>query len=421
MEFGLRRAVSICGLAVLGVVSFCPVHAQVVGWRGDGTGRYLDVTPPFKWGRVATSILQLRGQAARPGDGETGQPIPHGSLREWMVLGPCPVPKGLTDFDGEVLEGEADFSPAVGDVTAEMEWEKVTLRTATLDFRAILGDSVMEAEADPSAAYACGWLHSEAGGDVALTAMTGAADLKMWVNGEPPEFGPYRSVMTVEPGWNRILIRSVSSPGADHGSWYVRPLFYGAVGSEYETDNIAWATRMPAPGVGSPIVVGDKVFVTADTCNLLCVDKLTGQILWVRSATYLDAGTDAERAAAPEVFAKIDPWADRLAEINQDLASAAATAEDFRKEKAELETRIHREMKKVDSERYSLPHAGEAGMAPMTPVSDGEHVWVLFATCTLACYVLEGNLVWAALETGTPGEHGHTSSPLLIDGKIITY
>jgi outer membrane protein assembly factor BamB len=62
--------------------------------------------------------------------------------------------------------------------------------------------------------------------------------------------------------------------------------------------NLAWKTKMPGHGASSPIVVGDKVFVTCysgygidkddpgDQKNLkrhlLCVDRKSGNILWTR-------------------------------------------------------------------------------------------------------------------------------------------
>jgi hypothetical protein len=35
--------------------------------------------------------------------------------------------------------------------------------------------------------------------------------------------------------------------------------------------------------VGHAVVVGDKVFTRSEPYDLICLDKLTGKILWVRS------------------------------------------------------------------------------------------------------------------------------------------
>src|SRR4051794_24448457 len=53
------------------------------------------------------------------------------------------------------------------------------------------------------------------------------------------------------------------------------------------TENIKWKTPIPGTGHSSPIVFGDRVFLT--TCReaaqervLLCLDRRDGRILWER-------------------------------------------------------------------------------------------------------------------------------------------
>lgn len=61
-----------------------------------------------------------------------------------------------------------------------------------------------------------------------------------------------------------------------------------------DTQNVKWKTPLPRPGSSSPIVSGDRVFVTAYsgygdgtgtkmenlTRHLLCVNKADGKVLW---------------------------------------------------------------------------------------------------------------------------------------------
>jgi outer membrane protein assembly factor BamB len=47
--------------------------------------------------------------------------------------------------------------------------------------------------------------------------------------------------------------------------------------------NIVWSTKLSSWGYSSPIVVGDKVFVTADFNRLICLDARTGKTLWERT------------------------------------------------------------------------------------------------------------------------------------------
>ena len=54
------------------------------------------------------------------------------------------------------------------------------------------------------------------------------------------------------------------------------------------TDGVVWKTEIPGEGWSSPIVWGDRVFVTTAgdagrTCRILALDWRTGQMLWDRA------------------------------------------------------------------------------------------------------------------------------------------
>src|SRR5687768_8282184 len=51
------------------------------------------------------------------------------------------------------------------------------------------------------------------------------------------------------------------------------------------TENVAWKTPIPGKGHSSPIIVGQKVFLTTAIEEkrqrvLMCLDKKTGEVLW---------------------------------------------------------------------------------------------------------------------------------------------
>src|SRR5688500_14641372 len=56
-------------------------------------------------------------------------------------------------------------------------------------------------------------------------------------------------------------------------------------------ENVAWKVELPGPGSSSPIVVGDRVFVTSFSGKLAkdivrhvqCYSRRNGKILWHRS------------------------------------------------------------------------------------------------------------------------------------------
>ena len=50
-------------------------------------------------------------------------------------------------------------------------------------------------------------------------------------------------------------------------------------------ENVVWKTEIPGQGWSSPIVWGDRVFVTSATdngtkCRVLCLDRKSGKISW---------------------------------------------------------------------------------------------------------------------------------------------
>ncbi|HZU38551.1 MAG TPA: PQQ-binding-like beta-propeller repeat protein, partial [Gemmataceae bacterium] len=129
------------------------------------------------------------------------------------------------------------------------------------------------------------------------------------------------------------------------------------------TDNVCWKTPIPGKGHSSPVVWGDRIFLT--TCleqqqqrTLLCLDRRDGRTLWQRVVL-----------------------------------------------RAPLE------------QKHFLN-----SFASSTPVTDGQHVWVTFLDVPrmeVFCYDFAGNLVWRR----SPGEfhsvHGFCSSPILYKDLLI--
>jgi hypothetical protein len=128
---------------------------------------------------------------------------------------------------------------------------------------------------------------------------------------------------------------------------------------------VRWKVPLPGRGYSSPVVFGDRLFLT--TCledsgerRLICLDRKEGRTLWDRLV----------------VTAPADP-----------------------KKKHRLNS-----------------------FASSTPVTDGRHVWVAFQAVNdfrVFCYDVDGKLVW---ET-TPGKffsvHGFCSSPVLHKDTVI--
>ncbi len=182
------------------------------------------------------------------------------------------------------------------------------------------------------------------------------------------------------------MLLATIADSARAGDW---PRFRGPNGSGVSTDtkvpvtwsdseNLKWKTALPGPGSSSPIVVGDRVFVTCysgygvtrrDAGNLedlkrhlLSIDRADGKIVWSKTID----------AAMPE-----DP--------------------------------------------FSGMGVPEHGYASNTPVSDGERIYVFFGKSGALAFDMQGNQLWQT-DLGRESSNrrwGSSASPILYKDTVI--
>jgi outer membrane protein assembly factor BamB len=126
------------------------------------------------------------------------------------------------------------------------------------------------------------------------------------------------------------------------------------------TENVAWKTPLPGDGWSSPIVYGDRVFVTATTeggrkCHVIALDRKSGKILWNK-----------------EVLAQ--------------------------------ETR-----RKESKNSYSTP----------TPVTDGKQIFAVFGGGAIVALDYQGNVIWTYDDVKFYSRHGLGASPVLYENLVI--
>jgi outer membrane protein assembly factor BamB len=129
--------------------------------------------------------------------------------------------------------------------------------------------------------------------------------------------------------------------------------------------HLAWQADLPGRGLSSPVLVGNRAFLTAasgqkqNRLHVLAYDAKTGQQLWQRTV-----------------------WATGPADAHP-----------------------------------------KSCMAAPTPASDGKFLVALFATNDLICVELDGNLQWVrSLHDENPGAtdgRGLASSPLIVSSTVI--
>jgi len=179
------------------------------------------------------------------------------------------------------------------------------------------------------------------------------------------------SIDDVRLYWRALAPGQVADLAGPDAIW---PRFRGPGGSGVSPDtripiqwdestgsNIAWKADVKLPGAGSPIVSGDRVYVTgADVKSreVYCFSMADGKLLWARSIA-------AQKSGA-----------------------------------------------KQDEEFEGMTYAGP------TPVTDGKCVWAIFGNGDLARLDREGKILWVR-NLGLPETgYGHSSS-LALHGDLL--
>lgn len=174
-----------------------------------------------------------------------------------------------------------------------------------------------------------------------------------------------------------LLLTTCGFSAKGHENW---PEFRGPTGQGIYTGsqlplewtvskNIQWRQSIPGKGWSSPIVFGERIYLTSavpggddqkkyQSLHAFCLDGATGKILWDR-----------------EVF-----------------RPEAATSPGI--------------------------HTKNSHASP-TPLTDGERLYVHFGHQGVACLSLAGEILWKNQELGYKPVHGNGGSPVLSSGKLI--
>lgn len=126
-------------------------------------------------------------------------------------------------------------------------------------------------------------------------------------------------------------------------------------------DHVRWQVDLPGKGASSPVVVGNRVYLTAQTedtgMHVMAFDRATGALVW------------------------------------------------------------DKEVSKGKVKAHNLHN-----MATPTAVADAQHIWVRFGTGLVVCLDPDGKVLWQRALSQEFGEynanHGMGTSPMLADGKL---
>ncbi len=186
------------------------------------------------------------------------------------------------------------------------------------------------------------------------------------------------------------------------------------------TENIVWKTALPGKSWGSPILVGEQLFVPSDPAELLCLQAADGKILWQRTNSAVEV---LGAASAAEMETKWKDLNDRKRKMQREFDEFRKAKPDAKDEHDRLRNELQDVERQADELKRKNPIASDrgSGNTSATPVSDGKHVYAAFGTGIVACYTLGGDLRWSKFVEGSTIGFGHSSSPLLVDGKLIVH
>ncbi|HVR85419.1 MAG TPA: PQQ-binding-like beta-propeller repeat protein, partial [Planctomycetota bacterium] len=289
----------------------------------------------------------------------------------------------------------------------------IALDSSWLDFRKILGADAK------GIGCAVSNIYSEAGGRFRAN-VTQLGAFRIVLNGKLLPAGYGRFSIDLLKGWNRLLLKVAPQ----ESGWACTFTLHACAPADYTDSNIAW--RVPLPGVhggfygggtgcSAPVIVGNRIYLLSEPHDLICLQKDDGRILWIRTNSYFDAATPQERKN-PEAAG----LARNLDDLNAQLLVRPLDSRQL-EEKGKLEAALSARMKDLDPVRYRRWEAPDVGFSGLTPVSDGRRLYLWLASGVTACYDLDGKRQWIRVDNIPAVEHGFSSSPILVDGKLIVF
>jgi outer membrane protein assembly factor BamB len=174
------------------------------------------------------------------------------------------------------------------------------------------------------------------------------------------------------------------------------------------TENVVWKTDLPSWSAGTPIIWGDRVFITSASSPAL--DGADAQET-DQPAGPQDRGGRGQRGRRGRGFGGggggggggRDPGGDRLL-----LLCLSKSSGDILWQK-NLDT--GNELKRKQN------------MSSPSPVTNGQHVWVVTGTGSVTCFTMDGEEVWKKNLQTTYGRFGlnwgYASSPILHEGNLV--
>lgn len=202
----------------------------------------------------------------------------------------------------------------------------------------------------------------------------------------------------VWPQWRGPLSNGVAPAGDPPVEWS-------------ETKNVKWKVELPGNGTSTPVIYGDKIFLTA----ALPAEGETG------------GPEDAKQPGSAPEPPREGGRRERGGRGRGGFGGGGGGGETPDKPYRFVLLCLERATGKILWERVATqekPHEGhhrDHGYASHSPVTDGERVYAYFGSRGLHCFDMDGKPLWSKSlgRMRTRGTFGEGSSPLLVDDLIV--
>ncbi len=152
--------------------------------------------------------------------------------------------------------------------------------------------------------------------------------------------------------------------------------------------NVLWKVALPGASYGTPVVVGDNLYVVSDPAELLCVSRKDGTILWKKSFSDIKAPASTGGGFGPG--GGRGPGGGGGPGGGRGPGGGG-------------------------------PGGMSAGNTAATPVSDGKHIAVVSGNGVVAVYKADGTRLWCRFIESSRLGFGHAASPILLQDKLIVH
>lgn len=182
--------------------------------------------------------------------------------------------------------------------------------------------------------------------------------------------------------------------------------------------NVSWKVELPGRSLASPVVVGERVFVTSDPAELICFSVSDGRLLWQKAHEYSDVfGENKGRKIEADLQLAQDVRKQRE-ELHRDFDTANKANDTAKQEQLRAQLDLL-DKRYAELTLYPPKPGGDTGNSTSTPVSNGKDIFAVFATGIVSSHSLAGKRNWITYIDGAGGDH--SASPLLVDGKLIVH